>query len=157
MRGLRLPHPLQYQGAAPPGPPTIPGGSNFLRTILVYKLSFSLELSIGSVLELLVLKNDADCTSQRLKWTSGGRDMIIVDACTMILVHACTMSTCMYYDHITCIYYDHSTCMYYDHNTCMYYDRVIVASDRAMRRASERANDRATDRAIERSIDKTRK
>ena len=50
-----------------------------------------MELSIVSVLELLVLKNDADCTSQRLKWTSGGRDMIIVDACTMTIVHACTM------------------------------------------------------------------
>ena len=48
-------------------------------------------MSIGSVLQLLVLKNDADCTSQRLKRTSGGRDMIIVDACTMIIVHACTM------------------------------------------------------------------
>ena len=39
--------------------------------------SFSLELSHGSVLERLVLKNDADCTSQRLKWTSGARFMII--------------------------------------------------------------------------------
>ena len=36
-----------------------------------------LELSIGSVLERLVLKNAAKCTSQRLKWTSGARDMII--------------------------------------------------------------------------------
>ena len=42
-----------------------------------YKLFFSLELSIGSVLELLVLKNDAECTSQRLKWTSGARVMTI--------------------------------------------------------------------------------
>ena len=30
-----------------------------------------------SVLELLVLKNDAECTSQRPKWTSGARVMII--------------------------------------------------------------------------------
>ena len=29
------------------------------------------------MLELLVLKNDAECTSQRLKWTSGARVMII--------------------------------------------------------------------------------
>ena len=36
-----------------------------------------MDLSIGSVLELLVLKNDAECTSQRLKWTSGARVMII--------------------------------------------------------------------------------
>ena len=42
----------------------------------VYKRSFSLELSIGSVLELLVLKNGAECISQRLKWTSGARVMI---------------------------------------------------------------------------------
>ena len=33
--------------------------------------------SIGSVQELLVLKNVAECTSQRLKWTSGARVMII--------------------------------------------------------------------------------
>ena len=43
----------------------------------VYKLSFSLELSIESVLELLVLKNGAECTGQRLKCTSGARVMII--------------------------------------------------------------------------------
>ena len=30
-----------------------------------YKLTFSLELNLGSVLELLVLKNYAECTSQR--------------------------------------------------------------------------------------------
>ena len=35
------------------------------------------DLSIGSVLERLVLKNDAECTSQRLKCTSGARVMII--------------------------------------------------------------------------------
>ena len=35
------------------------------------------DLSIGSVLELLVLKNDAECTSQRLKWTSGAQVIII--------------------------------------------------------------------------------
>ena len=42
-----------------------------------YKWSFLLELSVGSVLELLVLKNDAECSSQRLKWTSGARVMTI--------------------------------------------------------------------------------
>ena len=31
-----------------------------------------LDFSIGSALERLVLTNFADCTSQRLKWTSGG-------------------------------------------------------------------------------------
>ena len=36
-----------------------------------------MDSSIGSVLELLVLKNDAECTSQRPKWTSGARVMII--------------------------------------------------------------------------------
>ena len=36
-----------------------------------------MDLSIGSVLERLVLKNAAECTSQRLKWTSGARVMII--------------------------------------------------------------------------------
>ena len=36
-----------------------------------------MELRLGSVLKLLVLKNDAECTSQRLKWTSGARVMII--------------------------------------------------------------------------------
>ena len=42
-----------------------------------YKWSFSLYLSTGSVLELLVLKNAAECTSQRLKRTLGARVMII--------------------------------------------------------------------------------
>ena len=41
-----------------------------------HKLSCSLYLSIANVLELLVAKNDAECTSQRLKWTSGARVMI---------------------------------------------------------------------------------
>ena len=35
-----------------------------------------MDLSIGSVLERLVLKKYAECTSQRLKWTSGARVMI---------------------------------------------------------------------------------
>ena len=35
------------------------------------------DLSIGSVLERLVLKNAAECTCQRLKWTLGSRIMII--------------------------------------------------------------------------------
>ena len=33
----------------------------------IHKWSFSLELSDRNVLELLVLKNNAECTSQRLK------------------------------------------------------------------------------------------
>ena len=41
----------------------------------IYKWSFSFELSIGSFLERLVLKNDAECASQRLKWTFGARVM----------------------------------------------------------------------------------
>ena len=36
-----------------------------------------LDLSIGSMLDFLVLKNAVECTSQRLKWTSGARVMII--------------------------------------------------------------------------------
>ena len=35
-----------------------------------------MDLSIGSVLDVLVLKNDAECTSQRLKRTSGARVLI---------------------------------------------------------------------------------
>ena len=42
-----------------------------------YKCVFLLYLSIGHVLELLVLKNAVECTSQRLKWTSGARVMTI--------------------------------------------------------------------------------
>ena len=61
------------------------------------------------MLERLVLKNDADCTSQRLKRTSGARVMTfsclalignchactigIVDACTIAIVHACDKSS----------------------------------------------------------------
>ena len=36
-----------------------------------------MDLSIGSVLERLVLKNAAERTSQRLKWTSEARVMIV--------------------------------------------------------------------------------
>ena len=36
-----------------------------------------LDLSIGSMLELLVLKNAVECTSQRLKWTSRARVLTI--------------------------------------------------------------------------------
>ena len=50
--------------------------------LLIYTWTFLLYLSIGSVLELLVLKNAAECTSQRLKWTSGARVMIIFDLCS---------------------------------------------------------------------------
>ena len=38
-----------------------------------------LDLSIKSMLERLVLKNAAECTSQRLKRTSGARVMIVFD------------------------------------------------------------------------------
>ena len=34
------------------------------------------DLSLGSVLDSLVLKNNAECTSRRVKRTSGARDMI---------------------------------------------------------------------------------
>ena len=43
---------------------------------------FSMYLSLGSVLELLVWKNVAECTGQRLKWTYGARVMIIFDRCS---------------------------------------------------------------------------
>ena len=39
-----------------------------------------LDLRIGSMLEVLVLKNVVECTSQRLKWMSRARVMIIVYA-----------------------------------------------------------------------------
>ena len=41
--------------------------------LFVYKRSFPLELCIGSVLELLVLENAAQRTSQRLRRPSGAR------------------------------------------------------------------------------------
>ena len=37
-----------------------------------------LDLSLGSMLEVSVLKNAAECTSQRLKWTSGARVVNLV-------------------------------------------------------------------------------
>ena len=42
-----------------------------------------MELGLGSVLDVLVLKNDAECTSQRLKRTSGARVLIF---CFWLLV-----------------------------------------------------------------------
>ena len=47
-----------------------------------YKCPFLLYSRIGSVLELLVLKNAVDCTSQRLKRTSGARVMTIFSCLT---------------------------------------------------------------------------
>ena len=44
------------------------------------KTFICLDLSIRSMLKLLVLKNAAECTSQRLKRTSGARVMITVHA-----------------------------------------------------------------------------
>ena len=38
--------------------------------------AFWIELRLGSVLDVLVLKNDAECTSQRVKRTSGARVLI---------------------------------------------------------------------------------
>ena len=43
------------------------------RLFFAYNYLFSLYLRLGSMLERLVLKNAADCTSQRLKQTSGVR------------------------------------------------------------------------------------
>ena len=42
-----------------------------------YFFVFCLDLSLGTMLDSLVWKNDIECTSQRLKWTSGARVMII--------------------------------------------------------------------------------
>ena len=53
------------------------------RVFCIYIVFFTLQncriclvSSIGSMLVLLVLKNAVECTSQRLKWTSGARVMI---------------------------------------------------------------------------------
>ena len=43
-----------------------------------------LDLSIKSMLERSVLNNAVDCTSQRLKWTSGARVMTIFNCFTCI-------------------------------------------------------------------------
>ena len=49
----------------------------FLYSLKAKNTSICLDLSIGSMLERLLLKNAETCTSQRLKRTSGGRVMII--------------------------------------------------------------------------------
>ena len=45
-------------------------------SLFCYNYIFSSYLSFGSMLERLVLENAADCTSQRVKRTSGARVMI---------------------------------------------------------------------------------
>ena len=50
-------------------------GPGFKLSFLAYNYLFSSYLSFGSMLERLVLKKYADCTSQRLKRTSGARVM----------------------------------------------------------------------------------
>ena len=47
--------------------------SYLINVLPVPKYFIWVDLSIGSVLDVLVLKNDAECTSQRLKRTSGAR------------------------------------------------------------------------------------
>ena len=47
---------------------------DFCIYLIFFKLQNSLiclDLSLGSMLDSLVLKNAVECTSQRLKWTSG--------------------------------------------------------------------------------------
>ena len=46
--------------------------------VFCYNYIFSSYLSLGGMLERLVLKNVVDCTSQRLKRTSGVRVMIFL-------------------------------------------------------------------------------
>ena len=53
-----------------------------LYVLQVSKQFIWLDLSIKSMLELLILKHAVECTSQRLKWTSGARVMIIFDRFT---------------------------------------------------------------------------
>ena len=132
----------------------------WLRLLVSMSLDRSLDRSLarsigrflGSVLEVLGLKNLAECTSQRVKWTSGARDMIIVHACTIIIVHEFMSDdvgwggraytrTCMYYAcmiivhactiiivHACTMIIVHACTMYYDHSTCMYYDHSTCKS-----------------------------
>ena len=55
------------------------------RVFCIYLICFTLQnslicldLSLGSMLEVLVLKNAVECTSQRLKWTSGAQVVNLV-------------------------------------------------------------------------------
>ena len=47
----------------------------YLIFVTLQNLFIWLDLSLGSMLERLVLKNAVECTSQHLKWTSGVRVM----------------------------------------------------------------------------------
>ena len=49
----------------------------YLIFVTLQNLFICLDLSLGSMLDGLVLKNAVECTSQRLKWTSGARVMTI--------------------------------------------------------------------------------
>ena len=72
-----------------------------------------MHLGIGSVLERLVLKNDAECTSQRLKWTSGARFMIIFGrSVAQSLGRSVAVDTRMFCD-------DKTPDMSLDHKTCL--------------------------------------
>ena len=52
-----------------------------------------LDLRIGSMLEVLVLKNAVECTSQRLKWTSGARVMVKVEVKVKVMVKSCLVGS----------------------------------------------------------------
>ena len=55
-----------------------------IRVFSIYSIFFKLQnlvicsdLSLGSMLDSLVLKNAVECASQRLKWTSGASVMVM--------------------------------------------------------------------------------
>ena len=96
----------------------------------VYQLTFSLYLSIGSVLERPIWKNAAQRTSPCVKWTAGARVVII---------------------------FDHSVARSLDRSIARSLDRSIARSiarslSRSLSRSIARSRDRSIVRGLHRSI-----
>ena len=73
-------------GISKAGAPWVFCENRIFKRSWVWKFMFVwVDLSIGSVLERLVLKNAAECTIQRLKWTSGARVMIFWNKLIVVL------------------------------------------------------------------------
>ena len=100
-----------------------------------------LDLSIGSMLERLVVKNAVECTSQRLKWTSGARVMIFPILGIFCVFRCLCFPTFPYFSILfhTFPYFSLPVCKNFLH-----FGSVICNL-----RTSDSAGDRASERAIE--------
>ena len=102
-------------------------------------------LSFRSMLELLVLKNDAQCTSQRFKWRSGAR-VVIIFGRSVVRSLGRSLARSL----------DRSIARSIGRSLDRSLDRSIARSlDRSVARSVARSLDRSIARSIGRSLDRS--